>query len=69
MKFWINLSYFNKFGFSRQISYKFQISNFMEIRPVGVALIDEDIRTDGLGEAEDSHDGGNMGFLRLCEHA
>jgi hypothetical protein len=40
----------------------------MEIRPVGAAMTDADIRTDGLGEAEGNHDEGNRGFLRLCEH-
>ena len=41
----------------------------MKILPVGAVLIDANVRTEGLGEAEDSHDGGNRGFLQLCEHA
>jgi hypothetical protein len=32
--------------YSRQIFEKFQISNFMEIRPVGAELSHEDRRTD-----------------------
>ena len=52
-----------------KFSYKFQISNFMKIRPTRATLIDADIRTDGVGETEDSHDGGNRSFLRLFEQA
>jgi hypothetical protein len=40
----------------------------MEICPIGAALIDADIRTDGLTGRVRGHDGGNVSFLRLCEH-
>jgi hypothetical protein len=53
-------------GLSGEIFKNPQISNFMNIRPVGADLIFADVRTVGR---TDRHDEANSRFSQFCERA
>jgi hypothetical protein len=61
------LSYFNQmWNFSKDFHENTQYQIFVEMRPVGEALVNADVR---IGRRMDGHDGGNRRFSRLRERA